>query len=891
MNQNPPSFFFSLSPLPATLLGTFLLLAPLSAQPDRPGANPPSIEARVEASLDGLSQNPGVALNQLNRTIAKLYEGEAPVATPLLAARYTLLSRLSRHDQARSTLEAIREQGGRDWDAWAAARLLELEALQGAQDPEIPTILREAVEKIGRHQPGNDTAKRQISSIGAPATPAILDGIENGGFAFSGVEQLIQTLAMVADERAVDWMEDTLRSGDDPLLKGLIAEQINRVPASARQRLAAIALQSDNRQIRWSAFFAYDGPSSDRLFEVAEEILTEQRPSQPHSMFELLKKLDPTDPRTLEWFGSAVTEFDNSQGGRGMPGVVGFANSHGLQQFLDGIPDSASKTLIDYCVLMLEQRDAQMFQPIERTIERRPEALKDIVTASIFGQLSPAAREWFAQMRFDNVQDPENLRTWSSLSDEMLDRPESLLRCWRNLDDEEKRADKDRVRQAIRFATSSNEFSGFAYEICNDVANFGWTDLAPDLISLLDTDRGSRFALEAATRLAPREVFRHAARNGNPIGAGIDETIKEDLPLLVRGAMDLNLSYQQRKQSGAGSCFQRVLQLAGAEDMATIAPLAKVSAATLNSLNLSTPWSNWLRQNLRPGNLPFVLEQAPLSDATLYRVADISAPQSIEQIFEALQMQRGSTSESRRAELEIITRAFLDNGGQASRLFSVALEEVDVLRGLRNSDSDRTDLWTRIFERGITEDEWKIALQDLQVSANEQWIDRVLSEAPDSWIGDRTNRDQIVALLARIDRDKSVAFCGRILEPVRRGEVLDYYGAHAVRTALKGLGQFADTELLSTLALALDARTQQNDNLSRDVVPELVRTFSIEAAPYLIEALKSEDAKTAEAARQGLDRLEQVLEQEKKWREMAEQNSAGSGENEAESGSAGDGRR
>jgi hypothetical protein len=164
----------------------------------------------------------------------------------------------------------------------------------------VPERLRELIRTAGSFDGGSDQAQMRLVAIGAPATPAILDVIDE--FDVGGVEKLIRVLAQIADDRAVEWFEARLREEDDAVFAGLIADNLRYLPVSARNRVARIGLDSDNRTVRWRALTAFEGPADERVFAVADEVLHESTSRTLASSLEVLAKLDPSDERTERWF-------------------------------------------------------------------------------------------------------------------------------------------------------------------------------------------------------------------------------------------------------------------------------------------------------------------------------------------------------------------------------------------------------------------------------------------------------------------------------------------------------------------------------------------------------------------------------------------------------------
>jgi hypothetical protein len=815
------------------------------------------VEARVLGAVRSLGQGSTEGLlGKLETLLADPGFGAAD-RLPLLAARYRVLLRAGRLDEARATLAEMSRSGTDAWKAWVRTRGAELDERTGPQDPEVPERLRELIRTAGSLDSGSDQAQMRLVAIGAPATPAILDVIDE--FDVGGVEKLIRVLAQIADDRAVEWFEARLREEDDAVFAGLIADNLRYLPVSARNRVARIGLDSDNRTVRWRALTAYEGPADERVFAVADEVLHESTSRTLASSLEVLAKLDPSDERTERWFQDVMRSDPRQQ-----------LHAQVLVSFLEGyLEDDAS--FVSYCATLIEMDEQIRFAALS-SLKRRDLQTDNALIRSTYESLRGSAREWFLDaLASESYSMPNLTDSATQVIDAILEDPERAIRIWHAVDGATKERHRDVVREAIARYSSNLNAPGGLQQMIQDAGTYGWTELVPTLLEALGSSPGSAAAAAetALVRLAPRQLLLWQLDRGDEVGNELlASATHDDLPVMVQ-------RFENRGDLSKGSVQRlvaRILELAGHEDLELVAPLLVVEQNTLNALSIDFYVRAWLDRNLRPEHVQPLLAKAPLGDQIIYRITSLVRPEDREALADALVRQTESTTEARPAELEQLASALLKLGGSENLLLDLASREVGVLRALGRSDIDRRSVWASWLQRGLTEPVWRAALRDTQVSADSELARMALDRAELWWIGntDTRERDAFNAFIARLEGSIGIDFCRGLLEPIDEGRVLDLQETWAASAALQALGQFRDPALLPTLAKALHARTEDDNRypLSRAVVPELVRTFSIEAVPYLIDAMKSDDTETADAAKKGLDRLKRVLEEEREWRLM-----------------------
>ena len=80
--------------------------------------------------------------------------------------------------------------------------------------------------------------------------------------------------------------------------------------------------------------------------------------------------------------------------------------------------------------------------------------------------------------------------------------------------------------------------------------------------------------------------------------------------------------------------------------------------------------------------------------------------------------------------------------------------------------------------------------------------------------------------------------------------------------ALRLLAEEKDGSSVETLALALRS---PSSTVRRVAIESLQQTFSKDAAPHLIEALKDDNARVVTAAQEALARLSEYFAEKEKW--------------------------
>ena len=123
------------------------------------------------------------------------------------------------------------------------------------------------------------------------------------------------------------------------------------------------------------------------------------------------------------------------------------------------------------------------------------------------------------------------------------------------------------------------------------------------------------------------------------------------------------------------------------------------------------------------------------------------------------------------------------------------------------------------------------------------------------------SESQVLTFLRRVSEKEVRAFARGVLadpDPKRRGdEVLQ-------RALLKHLGDLKTDEVIPELALGLG---HPSSDVRLTAVIQIARTSSRKAVPVLLEAMKDDVPKVRTAAREGLSRIHDYLEEVKRWRE------------------------
>lgn len=845
----------------------FLGLTAAPAFPQQPERAEPSAKRElIESVIEDLTGDPAAALARVERALQTASAEQRPSLLVRLAELHRRLGHVEAAREAYARL-AVASPGLR---GWALARKAELPVQQDperAVDP-VPDALRGWIHQldVGEY-PAHPNVREpygRLRDLGVLAVPGMLALVDDLGPA--GVANVFSLIARYDDPRVTQKIEEYLASGD-PIRRVAAADAIRRVPRGARVRLGEIALSSDAPRVQLAGAQALLGTGAvtdtlvDRLVRWARdsgspvhreavELLADPSLRDVERIDETLESIARDDDGGVRdaaiaaWFDrhpdtARRIAFFESLTPKGQSLAADMMAGSGPLR--DVAPELRVRALGRASLWEAEQLFRAM--PLD-ALRRAPQSVREVLqTLCDPRSADPSYLEGFMeycvaisrQLRMTEV---------APVLAEMLNHPESDFRtlAFGALADLAPEMIAERADELL---------PEFRDEVLQVVVDSATPDTVPELVALV---RNGTFTEGfGATLPGPRSASRgQIQRACDAISARSGATnLDAVLDLVTVPAPGVRIGDWNARCGAAHTSLHRWF---GPEHVdAALARIDDLDAEVAEGLLHMTG------RLVGPEHRPAVIAALERARA---RGLDLPAPVDEERMLVPVDPETVA-----HGCIELL--ATIGDAASVDALLGMVgdpdLGEHAVEYLLRVEGFDPRALYARVLH---DPDLWQYANAAFRdpLTASDPELRAAATEALLAWpAADDPDPNGADTFLSRLPVEERTAVATKILERLQAGETLHWTLA---RDVLEVLGDLRDPALVPVLAIGLQ---HPYDEVREAAVVSLQRTFSPDAAPHLIAALKDDDDDVVRAARTALERIESYLEEAVIWGAKFEQ--------------------
>jgi len=808
--------------LPLAFVATFLLPPALPPQTSK-GAEFSAVLARE------ITGDPKAAAKSLEVAIAKAKEpGNRARLMAKLAILYQRLNQLEKRKQILAELGKAPEP----YAAWAKQQASRNEGQQGGNNAVVRLIHElDAGTKVGSSEPFYEL--RQLGSLAVPALIGELDKL-----GYFGLSNAFLVFRSYPDPALYPVLEKMLRS-DDQIRRTLAARFLPNLPADARSELAAIAIASDDLEVRKEGIRALL-PLANQRRDMQQRVLEMARSESPRTLEAAIDLL--SDPE----FG------DRKLAAATLEGFVGNADPN--------IVIGASYAWSKVCQEGDEDRALALLARLPSLQARKP--IYDVAV--------------------------ERLQSWTRVQKQALESEglrNTINQLWTN-----QQPDFDEATWIGFLGRKSSRISALALDVLRKLRSKRAT---PEVVKLLDDrflkDKAFLYLVDLAPELLqPRlsELYRDSQLQPH-VSQVLPELVgPQHVPWLVelleRDYHDPSVIFKSRYLA----MIARISTIEHWDLLTDLADPASERTRTFSEGNYDfvvDAVETAVRRWFAPSLIPLACERLPRMDKRLagtvmelmWPAASGKDATSIRGLLErSLAALREGKDErwhafgryldySRLAEYAIQLLGEIKADGFGKTLMPLLVHENDAIADaafqvlIAGDSTDQKQLFRHVLTSDVAAGLLSQVLQH-DVVVTDPDLRKLAIDRLANWSGEAniSSADAYVTKLSKADRE---AFGAKVLAREHGDNSVPSW---LIVTALYAYGSLKSAKYVEAFAGYLD---HADWRVRYTAVEQLGRTFSREAGPYLIEALKDDDARIAKLAKQALAKIKDYLAEKAKW--------------------------